>query len=124
MGRTAVVAFLVTAPFALLLPATQRDTVALFAIGAAAISLGISVGGVALMTLRLHHTPGKLQGRVGAVSQSLNAATIPLGALLGGAAGQWLGTRTALVMLAVGYIVFGAAFARSPVRRASGADRG
>ncbi|MHA7986415.1 MFS transporter [Rathayibacter sp. CAU 1779] len=121
LGRVATTAFLVTAPAALLLPAAQHGpTVVLFAVGVCAISFGISLASVALMTLRLQHTPQPLQGRVGAVSQALNAATIPLGALLGGIAGQWIGNRGALALLAVVYVVFSVAFARSPVREGFG----
>lgn len=68
------------------------------------------------MTLRLHFTPPHLQGRVSSVSQVLNAATIPVGAVLGGALAELLGTRSALVVLAIAYIAFGIAFACSPVR--------
>lgn len=117
LGRTATLAFLLTAPAALLLPATQAGiTVALFAIGVFAISFGISLGGIALMTIRLQYTPPELQGRISSVSQALNAATIPLGALLGGIAGQYLGTRAALTVLGVAYIAFAVAFYCSPVR--------
>lgn len=118
-GRVGAYAFLATAPAALLLPATHHGiTVILFAVGLCAISFGISLGGVALITLRLQHCPQPLQGRVGACSRVLNAAAIPLGALLGGTAGQYLGTRTTLVALAVGYLAFSVALVRSPVSTA------
>ncbi|MHA7987670.1 MFS transporter [Rathayibacter sp. CAU 1779] len=120
LSRIATYAFLITAPAALLLPAAQAGIlVALLAIGVGGISFGISLGSVALTTLGLQHTPQPVQGRVRAVSQVLNAATIPLGALLGGIAGQYLGTRIALLALAIGYIGFSIAFARSPLRAAS-----
>lgn len=117
LGKVAIFAFLFTAPTSLLLPATQSSsTVVLFAIGVFTVSFGIALGGVALMTLRLHFTPPHLQGRVSSVSQVLNAATIPIGAILGGGLAEYLGTRAAMVVLAVAYIVFGIAFAFSPVR--------
>lgn len=115
-GKVGTFAFLFTAPTSLLLPATQTGSaVALFAVGVFATSFGIALGGVALMTLRLHYTPPQLQGRISAASQVLNAATIPLGAIVGGVLGQSLGTRTTLIVLAVFYIAFGIIFARSPV---------
>lgn len=118
-GKVGTAAFLFTAPTSLLLPATpSADFVAIFTIGVFTSSFGIALGSVALMTLRLHYTPPHLQGRISAVSQVLNAATIPLGAIVGGALGQYLGTRTTLVVLAVLYIAFGVIFARSPVRTA------
>ncbi|MFK3676503.1 MFS transporter [Microbacterium sp. NPDC090218] len=119
LGKTGTSAFLFTAPASLLLPATQTGaSVALFALGIFAISFGIVLGSVSLMTLRLQHTSPELQGRVSSVSHVVNAATIPLGALLGGTLGQFLGTRTALVVLAACYIAFSIAFSRSPVRTA------
>lgn len=117
LGKVATFAFVFTAPTSLLLPATQSSSsVALFTIGVFTVSFGIALGGVALMTLRLHFTPPHLQGRVSSVSQVLNAATIPVGAVLGGTMAEFLGTRNALVVLAIGYITFAIAFACSPVR--------
>ncbi|UJP08765.1 MFS transporter [Microbacterium sp. KUDC0406] len=120
VGRTGTSAFLYTAPASLLLPATQAGpSVLLFAVGIFVLSFGITLGSVAVMTLRLQHTPLELQGRVSAFSQVLNAATIPLGALLAGVLGQSVGTRAALVVLGCCYIAFGVAFSRSPVRSAA-----
>lgn len=117
LGKVATFAFLFTAPTSLLLPATQSSSsVALFTVGVFTVSFGIALGGVALMTLRLHFTPPHLQGRVSSVSQVLSAATIPVGAVLGGALAELLGTRSALIVLAIAYIAFGIAFACSPVR--------
>ncbi|WP_315073933.1 MFS transporter [uncultured Microbacterium sp.] len=117
LGKVATFAFVFTAPSSLLLPATQSgSSVALFAVGVFTVSFGIALGGVALMTLRLHFTPPHLQGRVSSVSQVLNAATIPVGAVLGGAMAELLGTRSALVVLAVGYIAFAIVFVCSPIR--------
>ncbi|WP_426621236.1 MFS transporter [Microbacterium sp. As-52] len=117
LGKVATFAFVFTAPSSLLLPATQSgSSVALFAVGVFTVSFGIALGGVALMTLRLHFTPPHLQARVSSVSQVLNAATIPVGAVLGGAMAELLGTRSALVVLAVGYIAFAIVFVCSPIR--------
>lgn len=117
LGKVAAFAFLFTAPASLLLPATQSSSsVALFTVGVFTVSFGIALAGVALMTLRLHFTPPHLQGRVSSVFQVLNAATIPVGAVLGGTLAEYLGTRAAMVVLAVGYITFGVAFVCSPVR--------
>lgn len=116
MQRVAGFTFVLTAPAALLLPATHQGVwVALFAAGGFAVSCGIAIGSVALMTLRLHHCPPVLQARVGSYTRLLNAASIPIGALLGGTLGQYLGTRPALILLAAGYICFGIALTRSPL---------
>lgn len=117
LGKVATFAFLLTAPGSLLLPATQSSSaVALFTVGVFTVSFGIALGGVALMTLRLNFTPPQLQGRVSSVAQVLSAATIPIGAVLGGTLAEFLGTRIALIVLAIAYIAFGIAFACSPVR--------
>lgn len=119
-GRVATLAFLLTAPTSMLLPATHSaSAIALFAIGVFTVSFGIALGGVALMTLRLHYTPPHLQGRISSVSQVLNAATIPLGAVLGGSLGEVIGIRAAMFVLAAGYIVFGIVFSCGPVRTAT-----
>lgn len=49
--------------------------------------------------------PPELIGRMSATSRTLTWGVIPLGALLGGAAGSLVGTRAALVAVGVAYAV-------------------
>jgi MFS family permease len=47
-------------------------------------------------------TPERLQGRMNAAMRWVVWGTIPLGALLGGSIGQWIGLHTALWVGAIG----------------------
>jgi hypothetical protein len=92
----------------------------LFAVASFTVSFGIAVASVALLSLRLRHTPAQLQGRISASSRMLTSATIPVGALAGGALGQLLGTRPALYAMAAAFIIFSFALFRSPVKTPAG----
>jgi predicted MFS family arabinose efflux permease len=112
IARTAIA---ITAPAALLIPLTHHGAaIAFFAIAAPPTSFGIALASASFLTLRLHHTPPELQARISAASRTLTAATIPIGALLGGALAQLLGNRTALLLLAAGYLTFGLSLLRNP----------
>ena len=105
LARTAVIA---TAPAALLMPLTSHGPgMIFFAFAGPPTSLGIAVVSISFSTLRLQHCPGELLARVSTTSRTLTAATIPVGALTGGALGQLLGNRTALLLLAISYLAFG-----------------
>ncbi|AEW92660.1 major facilitator transporter [Streptantibioticus cattleyicolor NRRL 8057 = DSM 46488] len=60
--------------------------------------------------------PGVL-GRVTASAAFLNYGTLPLGALLGGALGEWLGARTGLWITTAGVPLSALILLCSPVRR-------
>jgi MFS family permease len=117
--RVARSALAVTAPAAVLIPLTHHGSVALFAVAAFTVSFGIALASVALLSLRLRHTPAELQGRISASSRMLTSATIPAGALAGGALGQLLGTRPALYAMAAAFIIFSFALLRSPLKTAA-----
>ena len=108
-------AIAITAPAALLIPLTHHGAaITFFALAAPPTSFGIALASASFLTLRLHHTPPDLQARVSAASRTLTAATIPLGALLGGALAQLLGNRLALLLLAAAYLTYGLGLLRSP----------
>lgn len=126
LARLARCAVAVTAPGALLMPLTRHGAgVAFFAVAGPTASLGIALASVGFLTLRLQHCPAHLQARVSTASRTLTAATIPLGALLGGALGQLLGTRLALLVVAGGYVAFGLCLLASSALAApaAGGDR-
>jgi MFS family permease len=59
---------------------------------------GTGVSSVLLVTIRQLRTPTRLLGRVNASMRTVTYGTISLGALAGGLAGEWLGTRWGLAL--------------------------
>jgi MFS family permease len=92
----------VAAPFGLLLPLAGRSVagLALFGLGAVVLAAGVVMGGVIASSFRQSYCPPEMLGRVSAVSSFLVFGTMPLGALIGGAAGSAFGVRPALWTLA------------------------
>jgi MFS family permease len=97
-----------TAPRAIALP--------LFMVAQAVIQLGGMVYNITQVSLRQAITPERLQGRMNAAMRWIVWGTIPLGALLGGAIGQWVGLRTALWVGALGMLTGFLPVALSSVR--------
>ncbi|MGH2558224.1 MAG: MFS transporter [Thermomicrobiales bacterium] len=71
------------------------------AVGQFFFGMGVTLSNVAQTTLRQAIVPNALLGRVGGTLRVLGAATIPLGALLGGVLGQLIGLRPTLVIAAL-----------------------
>lgn len=117
LSRIARGALAATAPAALLIPLTRHGAgIALFAVATPIVSFGIAAASVTFQTLQLERCPPKLLGRVTASSRVLTAATIPAGALAGGALGQLLGPRLALLTMTASYLAFALTLVRSPLR--------
>jgi len=68
------------------------------------------------VSLRQAVTPLAMQGRVNATFSFLVSGMLPLGALAGGALGEVLGLRNAIVLAAVGSLLAVLWVAFSPVR--------
>jgi MFS family permease len=68
------------------------------------------------ISLRQAITPERLQGRMNAAMRWIVWGTIPLGLLMGGAIGQWIGLRTALWVGAIGSLPTFLWVLLSPVR--------
>jgi MFS family permease len=93
----------VTAPFTLLIPATGPGWRLLcYAVGLFTSSFGVVVYNVHQASFRQLLCPPRLLGRMNATIRFLVWGTIPLGGLLGGALGTWLGNRNALWVGAAG----------------------
>jgi MFS family permease len=104
-GRTIWLSMVVTQPFALLLPWARRDALlALFVLGWIVLGYGSTVYNIVQVSYRQASCPNRLLGRVQASNRFFAWGTLPLGGLLGGALGTWLGLRAALLIAAVGLI--------------------
>jgi MFS family permease len=90
-------------PFGLLIPlAGDGLRLAFFAAGVLIAVSGIVAGSIILGSFRQAYTPPQLLGRVTATMRFLLVGTNPLGALLAGGLGTWLGVRPALwIMLGI-----------------------
>jgi MFS family permease len=102
-ARIIWVSLVVTGPFALLLPLTQPGPrVICYAVGMFMFSLGAVVYNVHQASFRQLLCPPRLLGRMNATVRFIVWGTLPLGGLLGGALGSWLGNRNALWVAAIG----------------------
>jgi MFS family permease len=88
---------LVTAPFGLLIPLAQPDwRIVLIFVADAIVGYGVVVYNVAQVSFRQAICPDRLLGRMNASIRFLVWGTLPLGGLVGGLLGEWLGVRGAL----------------------------
>lgn len=103
--RTIWLSVLVTQPFALLLPQAHDDwRLALFVVGWFALGYGGTLYNVVQVSFRQAVCPDRLLGRVQASNRFFAWGSLPLGGLLGGGLGTWLGARGALLVAAIGLI--------------------
>ncbi|MFB7619251.1 MFS transporter [Kitasatospora sp. NPDC056181] len=121
-GPVCWLAPLLTCPPTVLMPLAHPGwTVPVAAVGLAALSLGGVVRVVAQSSVQQALTPAGMLGRMSATTRFLSGCGLPVGAVLGGAAGAALGARTTLWIGAVGMTLsFVPGFA-SPLRRMRGA---
>ncbi len=107
----------VGSPFALLMPLAQPGwRVWLGAAGLLVMSASAVVYNVAQVSLRQAVTPDRLLGRMNATMRFLVWGTLPLGGLLGGVFGEWFGSRTTLVVAALGATLAFLTVLLSPLR--------
>ncbi|HEY8453889.1 MAG: MFS transporter [Micromonosporaceae bacterium] len=94
----------VTAPFGLLMPlvAAPGWRLWLAAVGGFVVSVGVVIYNVTQVSFRQGLTPDHLLGRMNATMRFLVWGTMPLGGLLGGVLGEWVGVRSALLIAALG----------------------
>lgn len=72
------------------------------AVAYSVVSYGVVVYNVAQLSFRQGLTPERLLGRMNATMRFLVWGTMPLGALIGGVLGQWVGVRETLWIGAIG----------------------
>jgi MFS family permease len=102
---------------AVLIPMTTPGPgLLLFAAGIAVLAGATVVFSVLVRSYRQIVCPPQLLGRTTATVRFLTWALVPVGALLGGALGQWLGNRTALWVIGAGLLVVPVLVAATPLR--------
>jgi MFS family permease len=107
----------VTAPFGVLIAATQRGAgIAYFVVGAVLMYTGILVYNVTIGSFRQAYCPPQILGRVVASMRFVLFGVVPLGALVGGALASAFGPRTAVLILLIGNVTPGLVLAASPLR--------
>ncbi len=82
--------------------ATSDTAIVLLALGNVLMNTSTQVYNITQVSLRQSIVPRRLQGRMNATVRFLVWGTTPLGALLGGTLGQWLGIRPAIAVGVVG----------------------
>ena len=116
-ARIMWVALVVPAPLALLMPLAWTGWGSLvFAAGWAAFNASGAVYNTAQISYRQSVCPPELLGRVNASIRWLIFSTMPVGALLGGVVGSWLGLRPTLWIGAVIMSLTGVWLLSSPLR--------
>ena len=99
-ARGLLVSTLCAVPFGLLIPLTGPGLrLAFYVAGSLLAYTGIAVGNIIIATFRQSYSPPGMCGRVTATMRFLIFGTSPIGALLGGSLGTWLGVRDALWVL-------------------------
>jgi MFS family permease len=107
MGRTIAVSALLAGVAAWPIVLAQSTTTTLTALpllvaSQALIGFANLVFNVTQVSLRQSITPAEFQGRVNATMRFLVWSTAPIGALIGGALGEYLGLRFAILIGALG----------------------
>jgi len=104
VGRTIISASVLGGPMSLIAAFAPHGNAA-FLVLAPALLIGSFTNvlyNVTQVSLRQTITPGRIQGRMNSVMRFIVWGTIPLGALLGGALGTWVGLKETLIIGGIG----------------------
>lgn len=124
-GRVMGLAAVIGPILALLIPATNLWWgLAFFVVGVIARELGAMTFTAVALSYRQHKAPKNLQGRVSATTRLFTRGILPLGALLGGALGEWFNLRTAMLILGIGMATSVVWMVKNPAWHLTHADVG
>jgi MFS family permease len=107
-----------TAPAAFVAPFVHRGwTLGLLAVSMLVIGVGVVVYNITQVSFRQGLCPERLLGRMNATVRFLVWGTMPLGGLLGGLLGSWIGLRPTLLLAAAVETLATLPVFLSPLRR-------
>jgi MFS family permease len=116
-ARVLWLAFAVCMPFGLLIPfSTAGWGTLLFALPWFVVNYGLIVYNVAQISFRQSVCPPEMMSRMNATVRFMIWGTIPLGGLIGGSIGEWVGVRAGLAAAAVGMLLSVVWVLASPLR--------
>jgi MFS family permease len=118
VGHTIVASSIIGGPMFLVVAFAPHGKAALAVIGPAVAVASFTnvIYNVTQVSLRQTITPERIQGRMNAVMRFLVWGTIPLGNLIGGALGTWVGLKETLIIGGIGSCLPFLAVLFSPVR--------
>ena len=118
VGRTIIGTSVLGGPMFLLLPFAPHGVAALSIIGPAMLVFSFTnvVYNVTQVSLRQTITPARIQGRMNSVMRFIVWGTIPLGGLVGGGLGSWIGLKETLIVGGIGCCLPFLTVVFSPVR--------
>jgi MFS family permease len=104
IGPTSIVMAAVFGPSTLLvaLAPTGNDAIPFLIVAQLAFGFSVVVYNIAQVSYRQAICPPRLQGRMNSVMRFMVWGTIPIGTLLGGALGTWVGLRETIAIGAIG----------------------
>lgn len=123
IGRATVLSISLVGFSDLLIPLAHGSmlvVVPLLIVAQMLFGLGLTVFKVNRSSLRQALIPLEMQGRATATMRMLSTGLIPLGAILGGVIGEWIGIRHTLVIAASGELLAAFWIWRSPLRTLHG----
>ena len=118
IGRLTVISIALVGFSDLLIPLAHGSrivVVPLMIVAQLLFGIGLTIFKVNRASLRQALVPMEMQGRAAATMRMLSTGLIPLGALLGGVFGQWVGVRETLVIAACGELLASLWIWRSPL---------
>ena len=104
VGPTIIGASIIGGPMSLLIPFAPHGNAALVVFVPAILVGGFTnvLYNVTQLSLRQTITPERIQGRMNSVMRFVVWGTIPVGTLLGGALGSWIGLKETLILGGIG----------------------